>query len=282
MANAAIGLRNRARTGQATTSNGAWSTALPSSNLLTDDMSAVARTTSTALVNTYVDIDFGRLVTLRGLALRNHNLDRDGSWRAQFGLTLGSGAVWDSAYQAAWALSFTDGSIEWESDNWWQLPADEYQGHPFSAWILAPQAYQCRYLRLTLNNPTNAAGYLQAGGLWAGDLWVPERNIVYGVEHEWKDRSTKERNAWNGVTADKQRRFRGCRFSFPKLTENERDTVLEMARRAGTVEEVAFVPDLSDYQKTQRLGFVGTFTGPPKVQHTSYLLHAASMDLEES
>lgn len=279
---AAIGLRNRARTGQATTSGGSWSSALPSSNLLTDDMSEVARTADALLANTYVDFDFGRLVTIRALGLRNHNLDRDGALRVQLGNTSGSGAVWDSSYQAAWSLSFTDDAIEWESDNWWQLPADEYQGHPFTAFVLAPQAYQCRYLRLTLNNPTNAAGYLQAGGVWAGDLWLPEYGMVYGVEHEWKDNSAKERNAWNGLAKDKRRRYRASRFQFPKLTEAERDAVLEMARRAGTVEEVLYVPDIADYPKTQRLGFVGTFTGPPKVQHTSYKLHATSMEIEES
>ncbi len=271
----AIGLRNRIDA--ATVSGGSWLAGLPAANVQDPDRSLVARSSNNSSSSTRMDFDFGDLKAIRAIALCGHNLGQADTWRVTLGTTSGGSEVWDSSAQAAWYLPFT-APEEWEAPNWWGLPFDEYQGHPYAAIILAPQAYQARYMRVQLNV---AGSYAQVARLWAGDVWQPELNAEYGLEHGWVDPSTVDRTLGGGVLTDKRRRYRTARMSFPVLSHTESDAVFEIQRRAATVEELLYLPSVTDYQLAQRYGFVGRMSDLPGNTQWAFRYRRAAFNFEE-
>lgn len=274
-----LGFRNRAVAG-VTVSGGSWVASLPASNVLTTDRAEVARSTDATTGSTQFDIDFGTARALRAFALQAHNLSQAASWRITLGTTPGGTDVHNGSSQAAWFLPFT-GPEEWEDAAWWGLPQDAYTGHPHLAPILLPATLNARYLRVLVTDTANAAGYVQIGRLWAGELWLPQVNAAFPMQHGHQDFSAKERTRGGGVVADKQRRARTVRLSLDALSATEAAWVHEINRRAGTVEELLFLPDVADYQECQRYGFIGTAEQLSPMARTNFERHSQEYDLTE-
>lgn len=272
MSNIAIGFRNRAVSG-VTVSGGSWAATLPASNVLTPDRAEVAQSADATTGSTQFDIDFGTARAFRALALQNHNLSQAGTWRVTLGTTAGGTDVYNGSSQAAWFLPWT-GPEEWEENNWWGIAQDAYTGHPHIAIILLPSTLNARYLRVYINDAANAAGVVRVGRLWAGEVFVPAVGAVNGMQHGHLDLSQKERTRGGGVAADKQRRPRTVRYTLEMLTNTEAAWVHEIDRRAGTVEEVLFLPSLTDYQDAQRYGFIGTLEELPPMARTEWNMNS--------
>jgi len=254
---AAIGFRNRMVAGGVTLSGGSWSSALPLAHMLTTDRSEVARSTGASTGATQFRVDFGTPRALRAVVLQAHNLSQAASWRITLGTTPGGTEVYDGAGQAAWFLPFT-GPEEWEADDWWGIAQDEYTGHPHLALQLLPSTLNARYMDVLIDDTSNSAGYVQLGRIYAGELWQPAYNMVYGAEYGHEDASTVERTVGGGVVADRQRATRTAAITFDLLSDTERAWAYEIQRRARTTEEVLWLPTLTDYQDAQRYGFLGT------------------------
>lgn len=254
---AALGFRNRMNAGGVTLSGGSWSSALPLTNMLTTDRSEVARSSDAATASTQFRVDFGQTRALRAVALQNHNLSQAATWRITLGTTAGGTEVYNGAGQAAWFLPFA-GPEEWEDNNWWGISQDEYTGHPHLALQLLSSTLNARYMDVFITDTANAAGYVQFGRIYAGELWQPAYNMVYGAEYSHEDASTVERTVGGGVVADRQRATRTANITFDLLSDTERSWAYEIQRRARTTEEVLWLPDPTDYQLCQRHGFLGT------------------------
>jgi len=277
--NIGIGYRNRAETG-VTITGGSWLAALPASNMLTADRADVARSTNALTTSTLVDIDLGQLRELRAFALAGHTISQAGTWRVRLGTSSGASDVWDSSGQAAWYLPFTSPE-EWEAPNWWGLTQQDYMGHPYAAMIVAPRAYQARYLRISIDDTTNAIGYVQVARLWAGDLWQPALNAIQGLQHGWADLSNVDRSAAGSPLVNRRRRYRTASLQYVALSPDEAAAAAEIKRRAGIAGEVLYVPEPMDYQFTQRYGFIGRLSSTPALQWSGWRLHSTAFELEE-
>jgi hypothetical protein len=279
VSNLAIGFRNRAIPG-VTLAGPAWSTALPISNLLTSERAMVARSVDATTGNTRFDVDFGTARAFRAFALCNHNLSQAATWTISLGTTLGASDVYAGASQAAWYLPFT-GPEEWEDANWWGIAQDAYTGHPFSAFQVLTGTLNARFLRVAINDTANPAGYVQIGRLWAGEVWQPGVNATYGAQPGYEDDSVVNKLKAGGFFADEQRRRRTMRFTFDALTANEAAWAHEIQRRAGTVQELLYLPDPADYQACQRYGFVGRMRALQPLALSNYSVTTAAFELVE-
>ena len=257
MANAGLGFRNRFISG-VTLSGGSWLAALPLANALTTDRAEVARSTNALAASTQFDVDFGVAVAIRAVHLAAHNCSQTATWRVTLGTAAGLSDIADSTGQAVWYLPFmAPAPEEWETNNWWGLQQDEYMGHPFGATILFSSSFNARYMHIAITDTTNAAGYVQLGRVWAGDVFIPVVNHDFGSRHGHKDKSQRVETLGGGFQSEKLRRQRTSQIMLSGLTDNEGAWVHEINRRAGTVEEILYLPDVADYTACQRYGFIG-------------------------
>ncbi|MER2537633.1 MAG: hypothetical protein ABTQ26_00175 [Azonexus sp.] len=280
MSNVVIGWRNRMGSG-ATLTGGSWNAALPLNNLLTTERAEVARSTDALAASTQFNVDFGVARTIRTLALINHNLSQSATWRVKLGTASGAGDIYTSAYQAAWYIPFGTGAEEWESGAWWAPANDEFTGHPYMSPILLTTSYLARYMTIEILDTGNTAGYVQIGRVFAGEGFDPDYNPAYGLKQGWKDPSKVEVNDSGSPFFKELRRMRTVSFELPSMSLEKADVAWEMSRRSGTVKEIMYLPNKTDFQECQRYGFVGRFSDLQPQTYNFYLRKAQAFTIEE-
>lgn len=280
MGNILLGWPNRIDA--ATLSGGSWNASLPLANLQTSEQAVVARSTNATTGSTQFDIDLGATRSLRALALVNHNLSQAATWKVSLGTSSGGSQVYAGSFQSAWALTFSEGGIEWEANNWWGAGVgDEYTGHPFIAPFILSASYDARYVRVEISDATNAAGYVQIGRVYVGGGFVPTYNAAYGLQDSWVDLSSIESADNGALFATPRRRQRRTRFELGYLSLDEGAILYELARRQGTVYEVLYLPDSADYQAAQRYGYLGRLRELQPLEYPYPRARATAFEVEE-
>lgn len=264
-------------------SGGSWLAGLPLTNLQDRALSRVCRSTDATTASTVIDIDLGQARSLRALALQNHNLSQSGSWRVKLGTTAGAGDIYTGSYQAAWFLSFDSSQLEWGSNNWWNGTVDdEYISHPYVAPMLLPAWYSTRYVRIEIKDTTNPYGYVQLGRVFVGGGFVPTLGASYGLADGWDDLSRLDYTLSGALVADVGRRRRWVKFALDFLSHaNEAPIVHEMLRRLGSVGEVLYLPDISNWQDCQRYGFVGRLRELSPIEYPYHRIRSTGISIEE-
>lgn len=275
-----LGWRNR-MTDTASVSGGSWLAGLPLTNLLDKERAAVARSSNALTTSTQFTVDFGTARSLRALALLNHNLSLAGAWRVKLGTTPGTGDIYTSAWQAAWFIPFGVGAEEWESNAWWSPADDEWTGHPFMAPMLLPMTFTARYLTVEIDDTGNADGYIQVGRLFAGEVFTPAIGPQYGLQHGWKDNSTVQVMDSGAVFADEKRGIRTVSLDLPWIDLDESAIWSEIQRRSGSVREILYIPNSTDWQETQRYGFCGRLSDLQPQTYAYYQHKTIKINLEE-
>lgn len=275
-----LGWPNRAGDG-ATVSGGDWLAGLPLANLLTRELTEIAR--SDGLADTVIDFDFGTSRTLRSFALCNHNLARTATWRIQLGTTAGAADVFDSGDLAAWLIDFDTGVRDWEDENWWPGNYDDDSvGHPFAAIYLAPAEVSARYMRITIDDEFNPKGYVQLGRVFAGAGISPRHNMSYGMGDSWETLSQVETTPGGTDFFDERRAYRVTQFTIDHIDQQaDFSSFYEMQRRLGITGEVLYIPSDSDMTATQLTGFVGRFRKLSPIEYPYYNSRKQAFEIKE-
>lgn len=210
-------------------SGGAWRPALPLANLVTQDPQQVARTASTDPANTWFRVDCGVHTLVGQFVLLNHNLTTLG--RVRFVLsnspTNAGTPVYESGWLRAWEPTVIWGSMPWGTFPWDGVDTNAY---PAGAALvhLVPrgvgggvQAHVARYLFVYLDDPTNPAGYLQAGRFMAGWAWSPRVNAAWGASLRVVDPSEIKRTRGGRRIVTGQPSYRVFEMEFAALDEGE-------------------------------------------------------------
>lgn len=253
-----IGWPNRART--ASYSGGAWMAALPLSNLAQREPWAVARSVDALPASTQWRVNLGPVRNLRCIALGNHNLSPDATWRVQIGTTAGGADLYDSAWQAAWAMTWDTEMLDWEDASVWEGVVDDpsdYMAYPYLAIHVLPEWINARHVTVLISDAGNADGYVQIGQCFIGGGLQPRLSASYGLQDQWVDASTVQLSDSGYAFADARRRRRRVQFATEHLTHNEGGIAHELHRRQGVWGEVLWVPYPQDQARCQRYGFLG-------------------------
>lgn len=275
-----LGWPNRAGAG-ATVSGGSWLPALPLSNLLTREMTDIAR--SDGLSNAVIDFDLGTSRTLRAFALCNHNLTRTAVWRIQLGSAAGLADIYDSGDQVVWRISFDTGELEWEDNNWWKGNYDDDAvGHPFAAIFMANADHSARHMRITITDDFNPSGYVQLGRVFAGNGISPRFNMAYGAGEKWETLSQVESAPGGTDFFDERRAYRVSQFTIDHIDQQtEFASFYEMQRRLGTTGEVLFIPSDGDMAASQLRGFVGRMRQLSPIEYPYFNARKQAFELKE-
>jgi hypothetical protein len=220
---------------------------------------------------------------LRAVALINHNLDQDANWRVTVGSASGGSDVYDTGWQGAWAMTFDSEMIEWSADNWWGGIADsDYLRHP---WIVcAPMTayYSGQYVRIEIDNTSNADGYVQIGRVFVGGGFVPRYNAERSIAEGWNDGTSITTGPGGVEFIAEQRRARFARFALPRLEIEDFKRAFELQRRMGIGGEVLFLPNTYSLQDAQRRGFLGRMRELNALESTATDVRSVSYHIGES
>ena len=255
----------------ATLSGGSWETTLPLTNLQTDDLSAVARSTDDANASTIIIVDHGAAKYVGVVALSRHNLRSAATWRIRHGPNAsGTSPVYDSGTIACWPEQWPTGV----------LPV----GHPNAATRLLTDAQidalnpprdvvhvfaqaSARYTRIEIFDSANADGYVQIGRLTCAPLYSPTYNFAVGSESGFDDGTVVGRTLDRVKFFDVKPRARTLALQFVNLPEAEALTVVaDMQAELGVSGQVYVIPDQSDTYYMQRRAFLATLRQLSNVQ----------------
>jgi hypothetical protein len=243
-----------------TLSGGSWQSTLPLSNIRTQDIMRVARSTSASQAHAQFRIDFGTTLTryINLFLLLNHNLTPAGQFRVTLGANAdGSSPGYDSTFLDAWRPVVVFGANPFGGFGWDGTSYPEGFVSPPTIRLKIPTAHRAvgngghRYMHVYLKDTANPAGFLQVGRLLAGPVWQPEVGADFGISVQWADPSEVTRTSGGRRIAGNDVRYRIARASFRFLREEEAWGFVYEWQRLGKRREVWFE---ADYDRADEVG----------------------------
>lgn len=202
---------------------------LPVENLQRPGKAGVARTTG--LTDQVITGDLAAPRLVDSMVLWLHNLTFDATVRLELfdGLGQTGTLTFDSGAVAPYGIKAL-GDLHWGIDPLGVSVFSEWGIYYSSLWFGASVTYS---FRLTLSDPTNPAGYMEAARLLLGPRFEPTFNFSWGHGIVWNEDTTQERTAGGSLRSDPATPFREAELNLDWLSESDRPKVMEMRRLVG-------------------------------------------------
>lgn len=197
---------------------------LPASNLQNPDVSIIWRSQTLDPAWTQIDTDLGASKPVDVVAVIKNNWSTSATWRVIVSNDpYFETNIYDSGAVNSWpSVGAGFGALPWGTFSWGDVisPVDS-SFYQINAIMVLPTQAIGRYVRIMVNDPSNSAGYLEAGRLVIGPAYRPTINFQYGWSIEWVDNSPTTRSLGNKVFVDKRTRFRVLRMTLDHIPEAE-------------------------------------------------------------
>jgi hypothetical protein len=285
MPNGLLADQNLAKT--SAISGGDWSADLPISNLIVGSyLGQPARCAAPAdLANSQFEMALAipRAVTLVGVLF--HTLSSTAQYRisiASIGETLDA-PVYRSDWTPVVGRLYDSSVLEWEDPNWWtgQPDPDDLALYPPHLWIPVQPAIIATAIRIEIDDTGNEAGFFDLGGLWIARTWSPEINYERGRELGSDARSVLDEAPSGRMFNERRQGRRYVTVNWAALQDAEAYRLFDAGQRAGTTEEVLFVPNLDDVVGLTREAFPATFEKPPSTKFNFQGLNVVAATFKE-
>lgn len=281
------------RSDSASYGGGNWVESMSLDALKSREFARVARSVDLSTDSTTFTIDFGRSWPVRLFSFMAHNFTVSARIKIEASDNADlSAPVLNKSYDAYPSLVGSDWDIDtlsWENDNYWlgSYTAEDTEGQTPIASILFSQNAVARYWRVTIYDPSNAAGFVQIGRLFLGDAFlVPTYNPALGLDLGYED-ATGVDTALNGAEFfDPREPIRVMRFQLQYLDDVEGySRALELTRRAGIWKEVFVIADPDDAVYAMQRNFPARLRQLNPLETVMYgydnNYHSMAMELKE-
>lgn len=283
MANAILAYGNLVDS--ATLSGGSWVSTLPLTNLQDRRLGKVARSASVATADAQFDMAWSSAKLLRVVALVNHNFTLTALYRIRLSNdpTFAT-SIADSGWRDVWPVVYPPGSVEWESPNFWtgKYTADDIEGYNPTLVYILPTSMNAKYIRVEIDDPDNAADYVQIGRPFAGEGWQPQQNFEHGWSLAW-DTGTEVQEALSRAEYFNVRRARRvARLEFQGMDRDEAlGRTFEIQRRVGISGEVVIIPDPDDTLHALRTQFMARIRMLSPIENPGWNSWKAPFEIQE-
>lgn len=253
-------------------SGGSWNTDLPLSNLQSNDIGEVARSSNALSASTVIDADFATASdptpTIEAVVLGPSNISRAGFSPA---------ATWQVRLYENSGLSpliYDSGSLS--------IPSVETDLPLYLYHVLTNAVSTAGFARINIVDTGNADGYVEIGRLLFLKSWSPAVNYS-------EDNAFSFEPITDTVESFTGRRFfldRGVRrrlnVTFPMLTETEIfDDVTSISIKSGISGQVFVIPNTADSTYPGRRNFLATMARAPAIRQLLVELGSTSFEFEE-
>lgn len=266
-------------------SGGSWVAAGPLTCLQDRQLANVARSTDLATASTQFDCDLGNSRTLRVMALVNHNLSFQASYRLRISQSpTFASTSYDSGWLPVWPAVYAVGAPEWEDENWWSLQytTDQIEGVAWNLVKALPANVLGRFVRLEISDSRNSAGYVQAGRFFIGPAWEAGVNLSRGASLGWETQTQVDEALSGAEYFDRRFPYRVIRCAFNWLSRDDALTnPYEIIRRAGIDGEVLFIYDPADTVHAIRRQFLGRMRSLSPLEFAYVSLGKQAFEIKE-
>jgi len=207
-------------------SGGQWVTQLPLSHLQDARTAVVAKSTSLAPASTQFWMTLPKRRRLHALCLYAHNLSPTATLRVRvYRDTAGNDEIYDTGDVKAWPVTYGLDDLIWGEPNFWnrQLSEDDRESYTPRTVALFDERLIGSSVHVQINDPDNSEGYVTLGRALLCDIWQPELNVSYGIQHGY-DSGTEVKTALDINRTRYARRVtpkRTVSFDLAHLTESE-------------------------------------------------------------
>lgn len=256
MANVRFISPNSADVATLTVSPAAVST-LPVTNLQDQTRSKIWRSTSTA--DQTISGEFATATTVMAFVFYRHNLTNLATIRFQ--LYAGAAGTGTLLYDSTAVAIGT-------------FLAERF----YVAWFVGGAA---RSFKVIIHDPTNPDGYVQATRLVVGSYFEPVINMSRGLQLSWPEASKQQRTDGGTLRTDGFEPNRRWVIKLELLTEEERTTLLQIARDVGLRQDffVSCFPTVGGATERDYAGLV-KFTQIPVLTYMTADLDIAHFDTD--
>lgn len=231
-----------------TFAGGSWSSALPRTNMTTQDLEEKARTTSATTTATQFNVDLGTTRTkyFNSFFLLGHNLSTSAT--VEFVVTNSTTDVTASRQYTSGPLDAWTPTTVWGADPWggfgWD-GVDSFVSPPVVRHTIA-SAVTGRYLFVYVIDRNNPDGFVEIGRFMAGPYWQPAINMNYGATWQYVDPSIVRRTPYGRRVTQSLPVYRTVNFRLEAATVEEAWGFLGEWQRLGKGQEVIFMHDYED------------------------------------
>lgn len=110
-----------------------------------------------------------------------------------------------------------------------------------------PQFYTIRYARISIDDPANEFGFIEAGRGFFGTSWTPTYNMPFGWNIQWNDLSETERARSGAMFVTKRNSYKVLNFTLDYLSEEEMyDNAFALDREYGENNGILVIPDIDN------------------------------------
>lgn len=275
-------------TDAATLSGGDYEASLPLTRLQERALGRVARSSDLTTTATQFDIDLGRDRNIRLIALANHNLSLNATYRLRISnVSDFSSTEYDTGatFAEVWPPVYPSDELEWEDDNFWtgNYTTEELQGSPWTFIHLLDANVLARYIRIEFDDGDNPDGFVEYGRLFVGPVWQP----IYGASYQNAELDRESRSEVSEARSGaeffaKRPSYRVIRLTIPVMeTKEAMARAYELMRRADTTEEVVAVWDPTDTVHAIRRRFLGRLRKPDPIRNYDFNKHSVTIEVKE-
>ena len=267
-------------------SGGAWSTALPLTNLADPALGSAARSSNILAASTTFDIDLMTTRDLRLFSIPDHNMSFSATIRVQVDTEPTFATPYsDSGTLAVWPRYYPAGSLPVTHESYadGKLTLEAAVGLRAGWWYAFPASVQGRYVRVTIVDTANSAGYVQLNRFICAPAWQPAINMSLGAQTTLVPTTDQSQALGGAVWFDRRTPRRSTRLTLEALTPDQAMVwPWEMQRILGIDGECFFVfdPDDVDLLKKQR-SYLATLQQLNAIEYPYANLNRTAFDLIE-
>lgn len=221
--NVAVAFMNRVDGATFDPTVGAWLTELPLSNLRDKRYAVVTRSADASTASTQLVFDMGAPYPIRLLAPIAHNLSTAGLWKAT-GSMVSNFAT--TEFTTGWVEAYPPmpfGSLDWNDESFWSgvMGPERRSYYPPHTYQLLDTTQLCRYIKLEIDDTTNAAGCVELGRFFAGPVFQPVHDLAWGVSIGHDTKTTVDESPGGTESFDDRPLRRVVRMSLGWLSQAE-------------------------------------------------------------
>ncbi|MBM62798.1 MAG: hypothetical protein CL484_07605 [Acidobacteria bacterium] len=244
-----------------------------------------ARSADLEETSTIANLVFDGPREARLVALINHNLSVDATYRVQFfDDEAMSAELYDSDWVKVWEETIPFGQAPWGAPGVWDgFPSEESrQAFIATAFHVAAQMEMVRAVRVSVREPGNEDDCFSVGQIEVADWRQPSVNYSYGLENGFEDGAITVRADGGAKYSDLEQQARITEFDLEYIPQDEAYSIfLELERQHGTAYPVFISTAPHDENRRQLLSFYGCLTDLPRLAEDSYKRHSVRIAIRE-
>lgn len=237
------------------------------------------------LTSSVINIDLGRIIWTRVVALCAHTLGIDSAYKLTFWED--DPATSDPVHVTEWLEVFPPiydpDQLEWESDNFWTGKPTEKQiagFTPSTVWF-DKVGVIARYIRIEIDDRLSARDYFDIGYLFTSAGFQPVRNFSWGRRTNYNSRSVVNYTPAGVAIIDQRAGARSGSLALEYMPETDAQVLFDGLRMLDRSKPLLILPNPAVVKDYYREVYLSLLTEDVSMANMAYKLWSVELSFSE-